>query len=89
MPVEVVLKLLEVIVKFFPPDKAIVDASSAERFNAPDVPVIFTAPVVTENPLEAVSNPADVMVPIPLVKIFPKVDKFPFSLIVKVCVPLD
>ena len=61
------------IIKFFPLDKTILDASSPDMFSAPDVPVTLTAPVVTAKPLEAVSNPLEVMVPVPEVEILPEV----------------
>ena len=56
IPVAVVLKLPEVTVKLLPP-VLIEEAERPERASAPEVPVIFTAPVVTVKPLATVSDP--------------------------------
>ena len=96
IPVEVVLKLWEVMVKSFVPDRLILDAESSDRDNAPPVPeiltvdpLILTAPLVTVNPLEAVNSPAEVIVPVPVVVKLPLVVAFPYSSIVKLSTPLD
>ena len=39
--------------------------------------------------MEAVNNPADVMVPVPVVEMLPEVDTVPSSLMVKLGVPFD
>lgn len=88
IPVDVVLKLFEVIVRSFTP-KSILEADSPERFNAPVVAVRFSAPVVRVNPFDAVSKALEVIVPVPVVAIFPLVVKFPFSSMVKVAEPDD
>ena len=67
IPVAVVLKCPEVIVKSFAP-VLIDEAESPERANNPEVPVRLTIPVVLVNPL------AEVIVPVPVVEIFPVVD---------------
>lgn len=88
IPVAVVLKLFEVIIKLFPP-VLITEAESPERLRVPEVAVKLIAPVVRVNPLDAVINPFDVIVPVPVVEIFPLVVRFPSSLIVRVELPLD
>ena len=95
IPVKVVLKLVAVTnrfpavrVKLFVP-VLIDEADNPERANAPDVPVTLTAPALTVNPFVAVSNPLEVMVPVPKVAKLPEVVAFPFSLITKVATPLD
>lgn len=88
IPVAVVLKLFDVIVKLFPP-VFIIDADNPERFRVPDVAVRLRAPVVRVNPLDAVNNPFDVMVPVPVVAILPLVVRLPSSSIVKVAEPDD
>lgn len=55
----------------------------------PEVAVKLIAPVVRVNPLDAVNNPFDVIVPVPVVAIFPDVVMFPSSFIVRVELPLD
>jgi len=55
IPVAVVLKLLEVIVKALAPVE-ILEASKPDKERVPDVAVKFKAPVVKVKPLEAVSN---------------------------------
>ena len=74
--------------RLFPP-KLRVEADSPVRLSNPDVPVIFTAPVVTVRPLEAVSNPFEVIVPPVLVDMFPLVERTPFSFIVSFDTPAD
>ena len=59
IPVAVVLKCPEVIVKSFAP-VLIEEADNPESVHAPDVAVMFNAPVVRANPLEAVRRPEDV-----------------------------
>lgn len=88
IPVAVVLKLFEVIVKLFPP-VFMIEADKPERFNVPDVAVRLRAPVESVNPLDAVNNPFDVIVPVPVVAIFPLVVRLPSSLIVRVAEPDD
>ena len=88
IPVAVVLKLAEVIVNALAPVLTD-DALRPDKVSAPEVPVIFTAPVVTVKPLEAVNNPADVIVPVPVVAMLPEVDSTPFSLMVSVVTPPD
>ena len=88
IPVAVVLKFEDVKVKELVP-ASIVELLSPLRFNVPDVPVRFAAPVVKVNPLEAVNVLFDVIVPLPVVLIFPVVERVPFSLIVNVGVPPD
>ncbi len=88
IPVAVVLRLLEVIIILFPP--ASIDAAvNPERASVPDDAVRLRAPPVSVKPLEAVSKPADVIVPVPVVKILPEVLRLPFSEIVRVADPLD
>jgi hypothetical protein len=86
IPVADVLKLPEVKVISLTP-RLILDADRPERESEPDVPVRLNAPVVWVNPLEAVSKPAEVIVPVPVVKILPLVESVPASVIVKVGVP--
>lgn len=88
MPVDVVLKLFEVIVRSFTP-KSRLDAESPERFSAPVVAVRLRAPLDNVNPFDAVSSAFEVIVPVPVVAIFPLVVKFPNSLIVRVADPDD
>ena len=88
IPVDVVLKLAEVKVKSFAP-VLMEEAPKPESESAPDVPVMLTAPVVTVNPFEAVSKPAEVMVPVPVVAIFPEVERVPASVMVNVGDPPD
>jgi hypothetical protein len=54
-PVEVVLKLPEVMVRLFPP-REIEEALKPERLSVPLVAVRLSAPDERVNPLEAVSN---------------------------------
>ena len=49
------------------------EAPSPESVRAPEVPVRFKAPVVRVKPLEAVNNPAEVTVPVPVLEILPVV----------------
>jgi len=72
MPVAVVEKLPEVKVMLLPP-VLIEEAPKPDKVSAPEVPVMLTAPVETVNPLEAVSRPAEVMVPDPVAEILPEV----------------
>lgn len=72
MPVAVVLKLEDEIVKAFIP-VLIEEAPRPESVKPPDVAVRLSAPPVTVKPFEAVSSPAEVMVPVPDVEIFPDV----------------
>ena len=72
IPVPVVLMLLAVMVSAEAP-VLIEEAPRPERLSAPEVPVIFTAPVVTVRPLEAVRSPAEVMVPEPVAEMLPEV----------------
>jgi hypothetical protein len=88
IPVAVVLKLLEVIVNAFDP-VLIEDAPNPDRASAPEVLVIFTAPVVTVNPSEAVNSPAEVIAPEPVVETFPEVETVPSSVIVNFDTPPD
>ena len=53
IPVEVVLKFPEVIVKLFAP-VLMLDDPNPDNVSAPEVPVKFKAPVVTVRPLLAV-----------------------------------
>ena len=66
MPVAVVLKLADVKVISLAPVE-IEEALRPESASAPDVAVKFNAPVVCVKPLEAVSSPAEVIVPVPVV----------------------
>jgi len=79
IPVEVVLKLLEVIVKAFAPVE-IEDADNPVKEIAPEVAVRLRAPVLCVNPFDAVSSPANVPVPVPVVDKFPLVVTFPEEL---------
>lgn len=88
IPVAVVLKLPEVKVKLLAP-VLMLDAPSPDRDKEPEVAVKLKAPVVWVNPLEAVKVPAEVMVPVPVVLIFPEVDRVPASVMVKLGVPPD
>lgn len=88
IPVAVVLKFAAVIVRSLEP-VLIDEADNPESERAPDVAVRFNAPVVWVKPFDAVSNPLEVIVPVPVVAIFPVVDNVPFSLIVKVLTPPD
>src|ERR1700694_5307225 len=63
------VKLAEVVL--------ILEAPRPVTESAPDVAVRFKAPVARVRPLEAVSRPADVMVPDPVVDMLPTVDKLP------------
>ncbi len=88
IPVAVVLRLFELIIMLFPP--ASIDAAvKPESARVPEDAVRFNAPPVNVKPLEAVSKPALVIVPVPVVKIFPEVVRLPFSLISRVADPLD
>ncbi len=84
---------MAVIVRLLVPLKAILEALRLERLIAPAVPVIFTLPVVTVKPFEAVNNPLEVIVPLLAVAIFPEVVKlpllveFPLLSIVKALIP--
>jgi hypothetical protein len=73
IPVAVVLKLLEVNVRALDP-VLIEEAFKPERARAPEVAVRLSAPAVRVKPLEAVNNPADVIVPDPVVEMFPEVE---------------
>jgi hypothetical protein len=88
IPVAVVLKFPEVNVKLLAPAE-MVEADSPDRDNTPEVAVRFTAPVVWVSPLLAVKVPAEVMVPVLVVEMFPLVDSVPASVMVKVGVPPD
>ncbi len=68
MPVAVVLKFDEVIVRAVAP-VLIDEAVNPESARAPEVAVMFNAPVVRVNPLDAVSSPAEVIVPVEVVEI--------------------
>ena len=72
MPVLVVLKLEEVMVKALAP-VLMEDADRPDKVKAPLVAVRFMAPVVKVNPLLAVSKPAEVMTPDPVVVMLPVV----------------
>ena len=63
IPVMVVLKLEEVIVNELAP-VLIAEALSPDMERFPEVAVKFSAPVVCFKPLEAVSNPVEVVVPV-------------------------
>jgi len=97
IPVAVVLKLFEVIVRSLPVDKAIVEALSPDKESVPDVPEIlkafadiFTLPLATVNPLDAVKRLDALIVPLaPSVVILPEVVAFPFSSMVKEGTPSD
>jgi len=60
----VVFKFPEVIVRLLAP-VLMEEAESPDSVNAPEVAVKLRAPVVRVNPFEAVSVPAEVMVPVP------------------------
>ena len=49
----------------------------------------LTAPVVTVRPFDAVKRAFDVIVPVPVVAMFPLVVRFPSSLMVSVADPED
>ena len=80
IPVAVVLKFPEVIVRFVAP-VLIEEAVKPDKANAPLVAVRLSAPVVSVNPLEAVRSPAEVTVPVPLVEILPEVERTPVFVI--------
>ncbi len=89
-------------VKVFAPDTAVApfnvtEPVPVEKVVAPDcvklpfatiAPPKVAVPVVTVNAFEAVSNPAEVIAPVPVVLILPCVERVPFSLMVKVVAPL-
>lgn len=85
IPVEVVLKLLDVKVMFWPLFRAIVEAPRLFRLMAPEVPVRLTAPVVTVKPLLAVKVWETVRAPL-LVVVTPDL---PMLMAVAVVVPMD
>lgn len=93
IPVVVVLKLVAVTMKFpavrfkLLTPVLMLEAPSPVKEIAPEVPVIFTAPAVTVNPLVAVSSPLEVMVALLVVEILPEVCNTPFSSIVNLAVP--
>ncbi len=68
IPVAVVLKLEAVIVKAFAP-VLMEEADNPESARAPDVAVKFNAPVVRVRLADAVSSPAEVIVPVEVVEI--------------------
>lgn len=72
IPVAVVLKCPEVNVMSFAPE-FIEEALKPERAKAPEVAVKLSAPVVRVKPFDAVSDPAEIIVPVPVVEIFPEV----------------
>ena len=83
MPVAVVLKLEEVMVRALAP-VLIEEADRPERAKAPEVAVRLRAPVVKVRPLEAVRVPAEVIVPVPVVEILPGVVMFPEAKVIPV-----
>ena len=72
-----------------PEDRVYVSPVSPVEEMAPEVDVRDNAPVVMVKPLEAVSVPAEVIVPLEVVEIFPDVESVPASVIVKVEEPPD
>ena len=88
IPVEVVLKLPDVMVRLFAPVE-IDEAPSPDRVKEPEVEVKESAPVVSVRPFDAVRVPALVIVPDPVVDIFPEVERVPSSLIVNLEDPPD
>ena len=54
-------------------ENTLVLVAAEVREMAPEVAVMLTAPVVTVKPLEAVSKPAEVMVPVEVVLMLPEV----------------
>ena len=60
-----------------------------DKARVPEVAVRVKAPVVWVKPAEAVNNPAEVMVPVPVVLILARVDRVPASVMVKVGEPPD
>jgi len=88
IPVAVTLKLLDVISVLLTPASNVRPVRPV-RFNAPEVPVILTAPVAIVRPVDPVRRPAEVIVPVPVVRIFPDVVAFPFSSIVSFVIPPD
>jgi hypothetical protein len=88
MPVAVVLKLDEVKVRALAPG-LIEEALRPVSDRAPEVAVRFKAPVVRVRPLLAVSSPAEVIVPEPVVEILPEVESVPSSLMVSLEAPPD
>ena len=88
IPVEVVLKLFEVKIASLTPESKVSPVSPIAEI-LPLVPFILSAPVVRVNPLLAVSNPLEVIVPPAVVEILPVVDNVPFSLMVKAGTPPD
>lgn len=76
IPVAVVLKFPDVIKTLLTPvftEKAL----KPDNESAPDVPVMFTPPVVTVSPLDAVNKPSAVIVPVPVAEILPLVVRAP------------
>ena len=88
IPVAVALKLPDITVRSLAP-RLILDADRPERDKLPLVALRLSAPVVIVSPLDAVSKPLEVIVPVPVVEILPVVDKVPASVIVNVGVPPD
>jgi len=88
IPVAVVLKLADVMVKSLAP-VLMLEAPRPDRARDPEVAVRLKAPVVWVSPLLAVKVPAEVMVPDPVVLMLPVVDRVPASVMVKVGEPPD
>ena len=88
IPVVVVVKLPDENSKLLTP-ASIVDVFKPVRVSVPDPAVKFKAPPDSVNPFEAVSSPAEVIVPVPVVEIFPLVESVPSSLIVREDTPPD
>ena len=88
IPVEVVLKFEPVNRMLFAPALNVTPVRPV-RFRFPEVPVRLIAPVVRVRPFWAVRRPLDVIVPVPVVRMFPEVVRLPFSLIERVAEPED
>lgn len=73
-PVEAVFKLsVGAVIAAVPDERVNVSPVSPVLETAPDVEVRDKAPVVCVNPFDAVNAPAEVIVPVPDVEIFPEV----------------
>jgi len=88
IPVAVTLKFPAVNNTLFAP-KSRLEAERPVKFNAPEVPVMLTAPVEIVRPADPVRRPAEVIVPVPVVRMFPDVVAFPLSSIVSFVIPPD
>ena len=87
IPVAVALKLADVMSKLFTPVEML-EPERPDKLSVPAVAVRLRVPVVRFKPFDAVSVPADVIVPVPVVRILPVVERIPSSAMVSVVTPL-